>query len=131
MRFPPTKDGKQIEVRIGKFGDGVYEWSLKKAKVEWIRLRALSKEKGIDPREIKNANKPDYKIKTNALTIGYAFDKWFEVNSTYGLAKEKIWSLSTQKDYRNRINQILNVKDGGFDKDTPCLLYTSPSPRDP
>ena len=123
MRFPPTKDGKQIEVRIGKFGDGVNEWSLKKAKDEWIRLRALSKEKGLDPRVIKNTNKPDYKVKTNALTIGYAFDKWFEVNSTYGLAKEKIWSLSTQKDYRNRINQILNVKDGGFDRDTPLKEF--------
>ena len=53
------KDGKQVDTRIGKFGDGVNEWSLKKAKDEWIRIRALSKEKGIDPREIKNANKPD------------------------------------------------------------------------
>ena len=123
MRFPPTKDGKQVDTRIGKFGDGVNEWSLKKAKDEWIRLRALSKEKGIDPRVIKNADKPDYKIKTNAITIGYAFEKWFEVNTTYGLAKEKIWSLSTQKDYKNRINQILNPDDGGFYKDTPIKEF--------
>ena len=27
MRFPPTKDGKQVDTRIGKFGDGVNEWS--------------------------------------------------------------------------------------------------------
>jgi len=124
MRFPPTKDGKQVDTRIGKFGDGVNEWSLKKAKDEWIRIRALSKEKGIDPREIKNANKPDYKIKTNALTIGYAFDKWFEVNTTYGLAKEKIWSKTTIPDYRNRIyRQILNPLDGGFDRDTPIKEF--------
>jgi len=124
MRFPPTKDGKQIETRIGKFGDGVNEWSLKKAKDEWIKIRALSKEKGIDPRVLKNADKPDYRVKGNTITIGYGFEKWFEDNSTYGLTKEKIWSQSTQKDYRNRIwNQILNPEDGGFDKDTPIKEF--------
>jgi len=124
MRFPPTKVGKQIEIRIGKFGDGVNEWTLKRAKEEWLKLRGLSKEKGIDPRVLRDANKPDYKMKTSGITIGYAFDKWFEVNTTYGLTKEKIWSKTTIADYRNRIyRQILNPDDGGFAPDTPIKEF--------
>ena len=120
MRFPPTKDGKQIEVRIGKFGDGVNEWSLKSAREEWIRLRHLSRERGLDPREIRKQEKPIFKVKDDEITIGYAADKWIEVNTTYGLAKEKVWTASTTKDYKNRIyNQILNPEDGGFDRETP------------
>ena len=43
----------------------------------------------------------------------------FEVNTTYGLSKEKVWE-STAADYKNRIyNQILNPSDGGFKRDTP------------
>ena len=120
MRFPPTKDGKQIEVRIGKFGNGLNEWSLKKAKDEWLKIKTLSKEKGIDPRVLRKADQPDFKQGLDTITIGYACDKFYEVNTTYGLSKEKVWGKSTAADYKNRIyNQILNPSDGGFKRDTP------------
>ena len=120
MRFPPTKNGKQIEVRIGKFGNGLNEWSLKQAKDEWLKIKTLSKEKGIDPRVLRKADQPDYKQGLDTITIGYACDKFYEVNTTYGLSKEKVWGRSTAADYKNRIyNQILNPSDGGFKRDTP------------
>ena len=38
-RFPPTKDGKQVETRIGMYGKGFNQWSLSGAREELNRLR--------------------------------------------------------------------------------------------
>ena len=82
--------------------------------------RIEEREKGIDPRVIRKADQPDYKQGSDVITIGYACDKFYEVNTTYGLSKEKVWGRSTAADYKNRIyNQILNPSDGGFKRDTP------------
>ena len=85
-----------------------------------VKIKTLSKEKGIDPRVLRKADQPDYKQGLDTITIGYACDKFYEVNTTYGLSKEKVWGRSTAADYKNRIyNQILNPSDGGFKRDTP------------
>ena len=56
-RFPPTKDGKQMEVGIGLYGKGYNQWSLGNAREEWNRLRRESKLRGISPREVQNSEK--------------------------------------------------------------------------
>ena len=53
MRFPPGRAGKQVPVRIGPYGKGLGKWSLKEAREEWDRIRAWSKQTGLDPRELK------------------------------------------------------------------------------
>ena len=50
IRFPSGRKGKQIEVRIGSYGKGINEYSLKEARDEWDRLKHLSKEQNKDPR---------------------------------------------------------------------------------
>ena len=53
MRFPPGRAGKQVPVRIGPYGKGLGKWILKEAREEWDRIRAWSKQTGLDPRELK------------------------------------------------------------------------------
>ena len=51
-RFPPGRAGKQVEVRIGVYGRGPGQWSLKEARDEWQRIRVWSLEQGRDPRDL-------------------------------------------------------------------------------
>ena len=53
MRFPPSRKGKQIDVRIGVYGKGMGKLSLKQARDEWDRLRSWSRENNRDPRELQ------------------------------------------------------------------------------
>ena len=53
MRHPPGAGAKQVEVQIGPYGKGAGKWSLKKARDEWDRIRAWSKDTGNDPHELK------------------------------------------------------------------------------
>ena len=53
IRFPSGSKGKQIEVRIGPYGEGDNRYKLKKAKDEWDRLRKLSRKLNKDPRDIQ------------------------------------------------------------------------------
>ena len=53
IRFPSGRKGKQIEVRIGAYGKGINQYSLKEARDEWDRLKKLSKEHNKDPRVIQ------------------------------------------------------------------------------
>lgn len=71
IRFPFGEKGKQIEVRIGPFGEGNKKYSLKKAKDEWRRLKRLSKELNIDPRDIQKKEREgtsELKISLSANT---------------------------------------------------------------
>ena len=56
-RFPPGRQGKWVEVRIGKYGRGVGRMSLKQARDEWRLIRAWSQENGKDPRDRKREAK--------------------------------------------------------------------------
>ena len=53
MRFPPGRSGKQVPVRIGPYGKGLGKWTLKEAREEWDRIRAWSKQTGLDPRNLR------------------------------------------------------------------------------
>ena len=65
MRFPPTRSGKQISVRIGVYGNTGKKISLKAAREEWDRLRKWSKKTGRDPRELQKEEKKVQVIREN------------------------------------------------------------------
>ena len=52
-RFPPGRAGKDVEVRIGRYGTGVGGWTPSAARKEWDDIRTWSRETGRDPRELK------------------------------------------------------------------------------
>ena len=104
IRFPYTRTGKQIEVRIGVYGKGINQYSLKEAKEEWLRLRKISKQENKDPRDIQKEEKGinSYK-KSPTKTLGKVIEIFWE---------EKVdeWATTTADDYKNKIhNQILPV----------------------
>ena len=110
-RFPPTKDGKQVETRIGMYGKGFNQWSLSGAREEWNRLRTESKLKGISPREVQISEKITVEPKVARPTIEEAVKGWMKRNPN--------WSKKTRLDYERRcFNQILNPEQGGFAPDT-------------
>ena len=43
-RFPPGRKRKQVDYRIGLYGKGLGQFSLKQAKEEWVRDRTWSRE---------------------------------------------------------------------------------------
>ena len=53
---------KQISVRIGVYGTGYNQWSLKDARDEWNRLKTWSKEEGRDPRDLQKEEKSNKSI---------------------------------------------------------------------
>ena len=104
IRFPYERTGKQIEVRIGVYGKGINQYSLKEAKEEWLRLRKISKQENKDPRDIQKEEKGinSYK-KSPTKTLGKVIEIFWE---------EKVdeWATTTADDYKNKIhNQILPV----------------------
>ena len=56
-RFPPGRAGKDVEVRIGRYGTGVGGWTLSAARKEWDDIRTWSRETGRDPRELKRGQR--------------------------------------------------------------------------
>jgi len=102
IRFPSGRKGAQIEVRIGVYGKGINQYSLKQAREEWDRLKKLSKENNKDPRDIqKEERRGNPYIKTSTPTLGEVVDKWFKYSG-------RKWATSTAKDYENKVfNQIL------------------------
>ena len=112
-RFPPNRQGKQIDIRLGKYGRGEGYLTIKEAKEKFIKLREASREQGLDPREIqkKEANKKVIRG-YNPLCVD-AVEGWFKQN-------DEMWSKTTKIDYNRRVyNQIFNPENGGFDLQSP------------
>jgi integrase len=101
MRFPPGRQGKQVSVRIGPYGKGFGKWTLKEAREEWDRIRAWSRQMGMDPRELKREEEK-MNIQQNAgPTLEQAAEAFFARSDT----KER-----TKKGYQNMIwKQVLPV----------------------
>ena len=79
IRFPYSRTGKQIEVRIGVYGKGINQYSLKEAREEWLRLKKLSKENNRDPRDIQKEEKTiNPYAKSSVKSLGEVIDKWWE-----------------------------------------------------
>ena len=58
-RFPPSRQGKQIDIRLGLYGRGEGYITINEAKEKFTKLKLSSQKKGLDPREIlkKEGNK--------------------------------------------------------------------------
>ena len=92
---------KQISVRIGVYGTGYNQWSLKDARDEWNRLKTWSKEEGRDPRDLQKEEKRISVDRINNPTLQDAVDGWCK-NVENDLAEK------TFIDYKNKIsNQII------------------------
>ena len=117
-RFPPSRSGKQIDIRLGLYGRGEGYITISQAKEEFIKLKKMSAELGLDPREIQKKEKNKKVLDKNIPTLDKAVEGWMTIN------KDK-WSPTTLIDYRRRVfNQILNPMVGGFDKDTPLNEFS-------
>ena len=114
IRFPYTRTGKQIEVRIGVYGKGINQYSLKQAKEEWLRLKQLSKQLNKDPRDIQKEEKgSDPYARPSTKTLG-------KVIEIFWAEKVDDWATTTAEDYKNKIhNQILPV----LGADTPIDAF--------
>ena len=76
---------------------------------------------GYDPRVLRKADQPDFKQGLDTITIGYACDKFYEVNTTYGLSKEKVWGKSTAAKGRSSCCQGKAREAHGEPKETAKL----------
>ena len=111
-KFPPSRLGKSIDVRLGKYGIGKDRISIKKAKEKFIEVRIASKAQGLDPRIILKNETNKKVINEINPTLLSAVEGWVNNNSQ--------WSKTTKTDYERRIyNQIMNPDKGGFAPDTP------------
>jgi integrase len=100
-RFPPGRDGKQVEVRIGVYGRGPGQWSLKEAREEWTRIRLWSLEQGRDPRDLKREQKAALAPKVEGPTLVEVAEAYLAHSSN---------RESTKVDYRNMLfHQVLPV----------------------
>ena len=112
IRFPSGRKGKQIEVRIGSYGKGINEYSLKEARDEWDRLKHLSKEQNKDPRAIQKEEKVGNPYtKSSTPTLNEVVQRWMKFKQSSSTKKK--WAISTAKDYENKVfNQIIPVLGG-------------------
>ena len=96
---------EQVEVQIGPYGKGAGKWSLKKARDEWDRIRAWSKDTGNDPRELNKSHKQEAEKKLQGPTFQQLVDAYL----AWGEAKQpKLMKPRTVQDYRNKLfNQMM------------------------
>ena len=108
-KFPPSRQGKQIDIRLGKYGIGRGRISIKEAKDKFRKVRDESAASGLDPREIIKKEKNKQVVNEYNPTMKQAVEGWFKQN-------DEMWSKTTKVDYKRRVyNQIFNPENGGFD----------------
>ena len=104
MRFPPSRKGKEVNVRVGVYGKGNGKISLKKAKTEWERLRSWSRENNRNPNDLIKDEKRTLILSSSDQSnevnkLGQVVDLYFELSTN---------RPSTKKDDRYKFdNQIL------------------------
>ena len=100
MRFSPGRKSPVVDVRIGVYGKGVGQWSLRQAREEWSAIRTWSRENGKDPRERKREQKALLVQKTTSPTLEQACESFL---SDWTSANER-----GKREYRNLLwNQVL------------------------
>jgi len=106
IRFPRGRKGKQIEVRIGAFGEGNNRYNLKKAKDEWDRLKRLSKKLNKDPRDIqKEERECSFKIKISPSETIDVFKK----NTKYSDKRNEL--INNREKKNDNLNSIVSNDD--------------------
>ena len=108
IRFPSGRKGKQIEVRIGAYGKGINQYSLKEARDEWDRLKKLSKVHNKDPRVIQKQERIEnnYANKTTSTLVE-------EFKHNYKLSGDNYESSNT-KDYKNNNYNDIDLDISGY-----------------
>ena len=96
-------NGKQIDVRIGVFGKGPGQWTLKAARDEWFRLRSWYRETGRDPRELQKDEKRQLAKQSFDQTLTELVDSYLIACKTKYKQSE-----TTIKDKKNKFsNEII------------------------
>jgi integrase len=99
-RFPPGRQGKQGDYRIGVYGRGFGQISLKAARDEWERVRTWSRENNRPPTDLKKDHKQEQERQRTSPTFKEACDAW---DRDYSAISEK-----NKPEYRRIIqNQLL------------------------
>ena len=112
-------NGKQFELRIGKFGKGEGRLTIKEAREEWQRIKYECQSRGISPQELKKEERvkvqtPDFYKKKKVPTLEVVCQKWLSY-------VESRIRPTTWKDYRNKVNhQILER----LEKEAPIDSYS-------
>ena len=75
-RFPPGRQGKQGDYRIGVYVKGVGQWTLKAAREEWDRVRTWSRENNRPPTDLKKDQQVQKQAKPTLHTFQEACDAW-------------------------------------------------------
>ena len=100
MRFPPGRKSPVVDVRIGVYGKGPGQWSLREAREEWSAIRTWSRENGKDPRDRKREQKALLVQRTTSPTLEQACESYL---SDWTSANER-----GKREYRNLLwNQVL------------------------
>ena len=76
VRFPPGRANPVVDVRIGVYGKGTGQWSLKQARDEWNAIRAWSQENGKDPRQRKKEQQALLVQRTTSPTFEEACESY-------------------------------------------------------
>lgn len=101
-------NGKQIDVRIGVFGKGPGQWTLKAARDEWFRLRSWYRETGRDPRELQKDEKRQLVKQSSDRTLNELVDSYLIACKTKYKQSE-----TTIKDKKNKLsNEIIPALGG-------------------
>jgi len=85
-RFPPGRQGKQGDYRIGVYGKGVGQWTLKAARDEWERVRTWSRENNRPPTDLKKDLQQEAERQQTSWTFQKACDAW---DKEYSAVSEK------------------------------------------
>ena len=102
MRFPPGRGNPVVDVRLGVYGKGCGQWTLKAARDEWNLIRAWSKEHSRDPRDRKREQKKALVQQTTSPTLEQACESY--------LSEWTSCSEQGKREYRNLLwNQVLPV----------------------
>lgn len=101
-RFPPGRSGKQVEVRIGPYGKGAGNWTLKAAREKWESIRTWSRETGRDPRELRRGQPGENGERGPSKTLQDAIDGFLD-------SKRSLKEF-TLTNYRRQLqNQVTDV----------------------
>ena len=118
MRYPASRNGKQIEIRIGPYGKDSGRRSLKEARIAWDEIKSWSKASGKDPRDKKKAELEATECWANSPSLLDYAEEYLSICKLRELKEDTI------KDYRNILNNIIlpelgpttKIKDYTFEK---------------
>ena len=86
FRFPPGRQGKQSDYRLGVYGRGHGQLTLKAARDEWEKVRTWSRENNRPPTDLKKNLKQEEVRRQTSPTFQETCDAW---DKDYSAVSEK------------------------------------------